>query len=83
MDDNAPFGRMQLQRLSLADLVRFGDHLFVEHPEIDAQHRTIFDLGTGAYENWRCGGGIRFRLQGGQLCNSFPALLLDTSPVAI
>ncbi len=58
MDTSALFGRMQLQHLSLSNLIQFGDHLFVEHPAIDAQHRAIFDLGATVYENWRCGGSI-------------------------
>jgi hemerythrin-like metal-binding protein len=58
MNISAPFGRMQLQHLSLSNLVQFGDHLFVDHPAIDAQHKAIFDIGTGVYENWRRGGSI-------------------------
>lgn len=58
MNSSAQFGRLQLQHLSLANLIQFGDHLFVEHPAIDAQHKAIFDLGTGVYENWRRGGSI-------------------------
>jgi hemerythrin-like metal-binding protein len=58
MNSSAQFGRMQLTHFSLANLIRFGDHLFVEHPALDAQHKAIFDLGTGVYEDWRCGGSM-------------------------
>ena len=55
---NALFGRIQLQHLSVNNLIQWGDHLSVEHPTIDIQHKAIFDLGTRVYENWRAGGGI-------------------------
>ncbi len=58
MNTSALFGRMQLQHLSRSKLLEFGDHLFVDHPVIDAQHRAIFGLGTNAYENWRDGGSL-------------------------
>ena len=58
MDASAGFGRMQLQHLTLGNLIQFGDRLFVEHPALDAQHKAIFDLGTNVYENWRGGGSI-------------------------
>jgi len=58
MNNGSLFGRMQLQHHSLSNLIQFGDHLYVEHPAIDAQHRAIFDLGTNVYQNWRCGGSI-------------------------
>ncbi len=58
MNTSALFGRMQLQHLSLSNLIQFGDHLFVEHPAINAQHKAIFDLGTSVYENWRGGGSL-------------------------
>ena len=51
MNNSTLFGRMQLEHLSLSSFIQFGDHLFVEHPEIDAQHKAIFDLGTNLYEN--------------------------------
>lgn len=56
--DNALFGRIQLQHLSINNLIQWGDHLSVEHPGIDAQHQAIFDLGTRVYEHWRAGGTV-------------------------
>jgi len=58
MNNGSLFGRMQLQHLSLSNHIQFGDHLYVEHPAIDAQHKAVFDLGNNVYENWRCGGSI-------------------------
>jgi hemerythrin-like metal-binding protein len=58
MNNSTLFGRMQLQHLSMNNLIQFGDHLSVEHPAIDAQHKTIFNLGTKVYEGWRNGGSI-------------------------
>ena len=58
MDNNVLFGRMQLQHLSLSNLIQFGDHLFVDHPVIDAQHKVIFKLGVSVYEHWRNGEGL-------------------------
>jgi hemerythrin len=56
--NNALFGRVQLQHLSIDNLIQWGDHLSVEHPGIDAQHKAIFDLGTKVYENWRAGAKV-------------------------
>ena len=56
--DNALFGRIQMQHLSVNNLIQWGDHLSVEHPGIDAQHKAIFDLGTRVFENWRDGGSV-------------------------
>ncbi len=56
--NNALFGRIQLQHLSVNNLIQWGDHLTVEHPAIDAQHKAIFDLGTRVYEKWRSGAGV-------------------------
>jgi len=56
--NNALFGRIQLQHFSITNLIQWGDHLSVEHPGIDAQHKSIFDLGTKVYEHWRDGGSI-------------------------
>lgn len=56
--DNALFGRIQLQHLAVTNLIQWSDHLSVDHPGIDAQHKAIFDLGTRVYEHWRGGGGI-------------------------
>ena len=58
MNNSALFGRTQLQHFSISNLIHFGDHLSVEHPAIDAQHKTIFNLGTKVYEDWRNGGSI-------------------------
>ncbi|MCM8595254.1 bacteriohemerythrin [Accumulibacter sp.] len=51
-------GRVQLQHLAIGSLIQWGDHLSVDHPGIDAQHRAIFDLGAGIYDHWREGRGI-------------------------
>ncbi len=56
--DDTIFGRIQLQHISVNNLIQWGDHLSVEHPGIDAQHKAIFDLGTKVYENWRNGADI-------------------------
>ncbi len=56
--NNALFGRVQLQHLSVTNLIQWGDHLSVDHPGIDAQHKAIFDLGTRVYETWRGGAGV-------------------------
>ncbi|MFZ4537601.1 bacteriohemerythrin [Propionivibrio sp.] len=56
--NTALFGRIQLQHLSVNNLIQWGDHLSVEHPRIDAQHKAIFDLGTRVYESWRGGGNV-------------------------
>lgn len=56
--DQALFGRTQLQHLAISNLIQWGDHLSVEHPGIDAQHKAIFDLGAKVYEHWRGGGRV-------------------------
>jgi len=53
--NNPLFGRIQLQNQSIKNLVEWGDHFSVEHPEIDAQHKALFDLGGSILENWRNG----------------------------
>jgi hemerythrin-like metal-binding protein len=53
--NNALFGQAPTNHLSLAKLIQFGDHLFVEHPALDVQHKAIFKLGIGVHENWRSG----------------------------
>lgn len=58
MNNSALLGRMPLQHLSLNNMIQFGDHLLVDHPAIDDQHKSIFDLGTKVFENWRAGGSI-------------------------
>lgn len=55
---NALFGRMQIQQYSINNLIQWGNHLSVEYPGIDGQHKAIFDLGTKVYESWRSGGGV-------------------------
>ncbi len=54
--ENVLFGRMQMQHLSITNLIQWGDHLSVDHPGIDAQHKVIFGLGAKVYEQWRAGG---------------------------
>jgi hemerythrin len=56
--DETIFGRIQLQHISVNNLIQWGDHLSVEHPGIDAQHKAIFDLGINVYEIWRGGASI-------------------------
>jgi hemerythrin-like metal-binding protein len=58
VNNHAPCGRGQLRHLCLENLIQFGDHLLVEHPGLDAQHKAIFQLGVGAYEDWRGGGSL-------------------------
>ena len=58
MSNSAPLGPMPFQHLSLDKLIQFGDHLFVDHPVIDAQHWAIFNLGIKVYDNWRGGGSM-------------------------
>ena len=58
IDDYSLFGRIQLQCQSVSNLIQWGEHLSVEHPEIDSQHEAIFNLGTNVYENWRSGGSM-------------------------
>jgi hemerythrin len=48
-------GRTQLPDHSITQLMQWGDHLSVGHPEIDAQHREIYDFGAEIYESWRDG----------------------------
>ena len=55
MREGSPFGRAPLQHLSLAKLLKFGDHLRVDHAALDAQHQAIFELGVKVYEDWRRG----------------------------
>lgn len=42
-----------LSHLALSNLVVWGDHLSVEHPELDAQHEAIFRLASKLHESWR------------------------------
>jgi hemerythrin-like metal-binding protein len=55
---NAIFQRIQFQHLALNNLIQWGDHYSVDHPEIDAQHKAILELGTRVYENWRAGASV-------------------------
>ena len=48
-------GRTQMQDQSINHLIKWGDHLSVGHPEIDAQHKEIYEFGADIYENWRDG----------------------------
>jgi hemerythrin len=52
------FGRVQTKHLSMTNLIQWGDQFSVGVPEIDAQHKAIFDLGTKLYEKWRAGVGV-------------------------
>ena len=47
--------RTQLPDHSINQLMQWGDHLSVGHPEIDAQHKEIYDFGAEIYESWRDG----------------------------
>lgn len=46
---------MPAQEHSITQLIKWGDHLSVGHPEIDAQHKEIYDFGAEIYESWRDG----------------------------
>lgn len=50
-----PAGRNQTQENSINHLLQWGDHLSVGHPDIDAQHKEIYDFGAEIYESWRDG----------------------------
>ena len=68
------FGRIPIQHHALSNLIQWGDHLSVEQPGIDAQHKAIFELGTKVYETWRAGGGIDvLRPAVDKLANLLPA----------
>ena len=54
----ALFNRVQLQPFAMNNLVQLGDHLSVDHPGIDAQHKAIFELGAKIYDNWRSGAKV-------------------------
>lgn len=51
-------GRAQLQHFAMNHLLQWGDHLSVDHPGIDAQHKAIFEQGTAIFENWRTGAKV-------------------------
>jgi hemerythrin len=44
-----------MQNQSINHLIQWGDHLSVGHPEIDAQHKEIYEFGAEIYESWRHG----------------------------
>ena len=48
-------GRTPMQDQSINHLIKWGDHLSVGHPEIDAQHKEIYEFGAEIYESWRDG----------------------------
>ncbi|CAG4882435.1 Putative Hemerythrin-like metal-binding domain-containing protein [Georgfuchsia toluolica] len=48
-------GRTQRQDQSINPLIQWEDHLSVGDPEIDAQHKEIYDFGAEIYESWRNG----------------------------
>ena len=48
-------GRTPMQGQSINQLIQWGDHLSVGHPEIDAQHKEIYEFGAEIYESWRDG----------------------------
>jgi hemerythrin len=50
-----PSGLKPMQEQSVNPLLQWGDHLSVGHPEIDAQHREIYEFGAEIYESWRHG----------------------------
>jgi hemerythrin len=47
--------RTQSPDHAINQLMQWGDHLSVGHPEIDAQHKEIYDFGAELYESWRDG----------------------------
>jgi hemerythrin len=47
------FGASPLVRYSLSQLVECGDHLSVDHPGIDAQHKLIFERVGEVHDLWR------------------------------
>ncbi|MFA7278813.1 MAG: hemerythrin domain-containing protein [Sterolibacterium sp.] len=49
------FGQTKMQDQSINQLIQWGDHLSVGHPEIDAQHKEIYEFGAEIYEDWREG----------------------------
>ena len=53
--NQAIVGRTQMQDQSINHLIKWGDHLSVGHPEIDAQHKEIYEFGAEIYESWRHG----------------------------
>ncbi len=48
-------GQTRTQDQSVNPLIQWGDHLSVGHPEIDAQHKEIYEFGAEIYESWREG----------------------------
>lgn len=58
MNHSGPFGRVPVRQPALDTLIQFGQQLMVDHPAIDAQHKAIFQVGVGAYEDWCAGGSL-------------------------
>jgi hemerythrin len=48
-------GQTRTQDQPINQLIKWGDHLSVGHPEIDAQHKEIYEFGAEIYESWREG----------------------------
>ena len=48
-------GQTRTQDQSINQLIKWGDHLSVGHPEIDAQHKEIYEFGAEIYVSWRVG----------------------------
>jgi len=48
-------GRTKKQDQSINQLMQWGDHLSVGHPDIDAQHKEIYEFGAEIYQSWRNG----------------------------
>lgn len=55
--ENESFNQGQSEHISVTDIIQWGERYFIGHPEIDAQHQKIFNLGMSVYESWRSGGG--------------------------
>ena len=45
----------QMQDQSINHLIQWGEHLSVGHPDIDAQHKEIYEFGAEIYDSWRDG----------------------------
>lgn len=55
MNHASDFGRSSPGHLPPPDLIRFGSHLVVGHPDIDARHKAIFELGASVYRDRQVG----------------------------
>jgi hemerythrin len=47
------FGASPLMRYSLSHIVEWSDHLSVDHPGVDAQHKLIFERVGEVHDLWR------------------------------